>query len=86
MRLACDPVSVRKTLQHGVDAGYWTVEHLDRPSLGSEIFLAELSRNPDPNLRILAKRPHRNLLRESVPQERIEAGPSPRDFADTNEF
>lgn len=26
-----DLVSVRKTLQHGIDRGYWTLEQLDKP-------------------------------------------------------
>lgn len=31
MRPAFDLASVRKTLGHGVDRGYWTLEQLDKP-------------------------------------------------------
>jgi hypothetical protein len=29
-----DLASVRKTLQHGIDQGYWTLKQLDRPPAG----------------------------------------------------
>jgi hypothetical protein len=44
--------------------------------------MREVARHPDPNMRILSNKPHRNLLREVSQPERVEAAPAPRDFAE----
>jgi len=86
MRSAFDPESVRRTLEDGLKKGYWTIEHLDHPPLGSEILMNDLSKSPDPNLRILANKPHRNLLRDYAYAELSEDSPAAEDSFDPTDF
>lgn len=76
-----DPATVRKLLQRGIDHGWWTLEHLDHPSDGYCRLQAELSRHVVQELRDMQLKPHVNLLRDPAPPVRVEASPSPRDFA-----
>ena len=85
MQNAFDQESIRKTLQHGIDTGRWRLEDLDRPAPATHILLREVARHPDPNMRILSSKPHRNLLREGSQPVRVEAAPAPRDFAEPGE-
>ena len=66
MQLAFDVESIRTTLQHGIDTGRWRLEDLDRPAPATHILMREVARHPDPNMRILSNKPHRNLLRGSA--------------------
>lgn len=77
MKPAFDPTEVRLLLRRGVEAGYWTVEQLDRPSMGwqqnAKYFALHYPKYQQPQ--------YRNLLRdEPTPTERVEVV-SPRDFA-----
>ena len=77
MQKAFDLASVRNTLRHGLEQGYWTVEQLDTPSNGFKVVQAvDRSHFPTGYIGV----PHQNLLRSDEPQERVEAEPSPRDF------
>ena len=77
MKPAFDITSVLITLRKGVEAGYWTVEQLDQPSMGwrmnAKSFALHYPKYQQPQ--------YRNLLRdEPTPSERVEIV-SPRDFA-----
>jgi len=77
MKKAFDPLEVRLLLRRGVEAGYWTVEQLDQPSMGwrmnAKSFALHYPKYQQPQ--------YRNLLRdEPTPSERVEIV-SPRDFA-----
>lgn len=76
-----DPATVRKLLQRGIDNGWWTLEHLDHPSDGYCRLEAELKRHSLVELRQMSLKPYVNLLRDLDPPVRVEASPSPRDFA-----
>lgn len=80
-----NPHTVRKLLQRGIDNGWWTLEHLDHPSDGYCRLQAEVSRHTIVELRQMTLKPHRNLLREQQIVARVEAAPSPRDFAPTTD-
>ena len=76
MKPAFELVEVRRLLRRGVDAGHWTLQDLDSPSLGWLITMEDAKRIPG-----FTPRPYRNLLRdEPTPTERVEIV-SPRDFA-----
>ena len=80
-----DDKTLRQLLQRGIDNGWWTVDHLDRPSPGLELLRLEAIRHPDPTIRAALSegmKPHRNMLRELGPPERPEAKPSARDFTE----
>jgi len=80
-----DDKTLRVLLQRGIDNGWWTVDHLDRPSPGLELLRREAIRHPDPQTRAALSegmKPHRNMLRELGPPERPEAKPSARDFTE----
>ena len=80
-----DDKTLRQLLQRGIDNGWWTVDHLDRPSPGLELLRLEAIWHPDPTIRAALSegmKPHRNMLRELGPPERPEAKPSPRDFTE----
>ena len=85
MQQAFDLDSIRKTLQHGIDTDRWRLEDLDRPAPATHILMREVAQHPDPNMRILSNKPHRNLLREVPQPERVEAAPAPRDFVEPDE-
>jgi hypothetical protein len=80
MEKAFDRASIRRTLQHGVRKGYWTLEDLDQPAPGWASNLL-VDRNTFPNGYIGIA--HENLLRDYHP-ELPEAAPSPRDLAMPN--
>lgn len=85
MNQAFDPTSVRRTLRKGVEAGYWTVEDLDTPSMhwqeNAKIFRLHNPNAPQPQ--------YKNLLREPEPSQppapRVETV-SPRDFPASYDF
>jgi hypothetical protein len=80
-----DGKTLRVLLQRGIENGWWTVEHLDSPSVGVALLRREAIRHPDPQIRAALSegmKPHRNMLRELGPPERPEAKPSPRDFTE----
>ena len=85
MQKAFDPTSVRLTLRKGVEAGYWTVEDLDTPSMGwqenAKIFRLHNPNAPQPQ--------YKNLLRSEDPSQppapRVEPV-SPRDFPASYDF
>lgn len=77
MKKVFDETTVRLTLRHGLEKGYWTVEQLDQPSMGwqqnAKHFALHYPKYQQPQ--------YRNLLRdEPTPTERVEIV-SPRDFA-----
>ncbi|NBQ50069.1 MAG: hypothetical protein EBY40_05560 [Marivivens sp.] len=76
-----DSATVRKLLQRGIDHGWWSLEHLDHPSDGYCRLEAELRRHSIVELRQMSLKPYVNLLRDPSPPVRVEASPSPRDFA-----
>ena len=76
MKPAFELAEVRRLLRRGVDAGHWTLQDLDTPSVGWRISMEDAKRIPG-----FTPRPYRNLLRdEPTPTERVEIV-SPRDFA-----
>jgi hypothetical protein len=76
MKPAFDLAEVQRLLRRGIDAGHWTLQDLDVPSLGWRISMEDAKRIPG-----FTPRPYRNLLRdEPTPTERVEVV-SPRDFA-----
>lgn len=85
MKPAFDPTSVRRTLRRGVEAGYWTVEDLDTPSMhwqeNAKIFRRHNPNAPQPQ--------YKNILREDDPSQppapRVETV-SPRDFPASYDF
>ena len=80
-----DDKTLRVLLQRGIDNGWWTIDHLDRPSPGLELLRREAIRHPDSTIRAALSegmKPHRNMLRELGPPERPEAKPAPRDFTE----
>lgn len=85
MKQAFDPTSVRLTLRKGVEAGYWTVEDLDTPSMhwqeNAKIFRRHNPNAPQPQ--------YKNLLRSEDPSQppaaRVEPV-SPRDFPASYDF
>ena len=66
MKPLYDSASVTATLRKGVEKGYWTIQDLDTPPAG---YAGK-------------HESYRNLLRDDKPTESVEAGPSPRDFAE----
>jgi len=85
MKKAFDPTSVRLTLRKGIEKGYWTLEDLDRPSMGwaenAKTFRVHHPKYPQPE--------YKNLLREEDPRqphaERVEPV-NPRDFPPKYDF
>jgi len=76
MKPAFDLAEVQRLLRRGIDAGHWTLQDLDVPSLGWRISMEDAKRIPG-----FTPRPYRNLLRdEPVPAERVQIT-DPRDFA-----
>lgn len=76
MKKAFDPLEVRLLLRRGVEAGYWTVEQLDQPSVGwrmnAKSFALHYPKYQQPQ--------YRNLLRdEPTAIERVQVS-DPRDF------
>ena len=83
MNRAFDPTSVRLTLRKGIEKGYWTLEDLDRPSMGwsenAKTFRNHYPKYPQPE--------YKNLLRdpEEIKQPRVEPV-NPRDFSGGYDF
>ena len=76
MKPAFDLAEVQRLLRRGIDAGHWTLQDLDVPSLGWRISMEDAKRIPG-----FTPRPYRNLLRdEPAPAERVQIT-DPRDFA-----
>ena len=73
--------SIRKTLQDGVEKGYWRLEDLDRDSPGLQLLKNEMQMHRVYELRDHQFPEHRNLLRDYHP-EAVQAAPDPRDFAE----
>ena len=78
MKHAIDP-SLFRVLREGVEKGYFTLEHLDRPSWGFQT-----TTRVDREWFKLGYEgvQHRNLLRDEVKPhpETVQATPDPRDF------
>tara|TARA_X000001382_G_scaffold77239_1_gene54069 strand:+ start:202 stop:390 length:189 start_codon:yes stop_codon:yes gene_type:complete len=62
MKKSFDPELVRKTLQHGIDKGYWTRDSLDEPSPGFRSNMNVHIRDFPSGYRGVR---HKNLLRDS---------------------
>ena len=76
MKPAFDLAEVQRLLRRGIDAGHWTLQDLDVPSVGWRISMEDAKRIPG-----FTPRPYRNLLRdEPAPAERVQIT-DPRDFA-----
>ena len=76
MKPAFDLAEVQRLLRRGIDAGHWTLQDLDVPSMGWRISMEDAKRIPG-----FTPRPYRNLLRdEPAPAERVQIT-DPRDFA-----
>ena len=59
-----DDKTLRQLLQRGIDNGWGTIDHLDRPSPGLELLRREAIRHPDPTIRAALSegmKPHRNI-------------------------
>ncbi len=70
-------LAIQQQLRDGILKGYWTLENLDAPSPGW-LFNERTDKRTFPDG--YAGIEHRNLLRNSEPQERVDAQPDPRDF------
>ena len=75
MKQAFDLAEVQRLLRRGIDAGHWTLQDLDVPSLGWRISMEDAKRIPG-----FTPRPYRNLLRDEPTPERVQIT-DPRDFA-----
>jgi len=75
MKPAFDLAEVQRLLRRGIDAGHWTLQDLDVPSLGWRISMEDAKRIPG-----FTPRPYRNLLRDEPTPERVQIT-DPRDFA-----
>ena len=76
MKQVFDLTSVRKTLQHGIDKGFWTLEDLDTPSPG---FIANTAVDRRFFPYGYTGLPSRNPLRDPDPIEAVEIS-DPRDY------
>ena len=74
MNPAFDSFSVRRTLQRGITAGYWTLADLDQPSRGWLENKEQAS-----HIASFIHPPFRNLLRDEIPAEAVQPI-DPRDF------
>ena len=75
MKPAFDLAEVQRLLRRGIDAGHWTLQDLDVPSLGWRISMEDAKRIPG-----FTPRPYHNLLRDEPTPERVQIT-NPRDFA-----
>ena len=75
MKPAFDLAEVQRLLRRGIDAGHWTLQDLDVPSLGWRISMEDAKRIPG-----FTPRPYCNLLRDEPTPERVQIT-DPRDFA-----
>jgi len=74
MKKLFDLASVRLILRRGIDAGYWTLEDLDKPSQDWSYQKQQAKRIPGHT-----HPPFRNLLRDDFPIEAVQTI-NPRDF------
>ena len=74
MNPAFDQASVCRTLQHGINAGHWSLDDLDKPSQGW-LYTQQQARR----IHGITHPPHCNLLRDQPPAEAVQPI-SPRDF------
>ena len=58
-----DLATLRKTLRDGIAKGYWTIEHLDAPSIGRKMLEQDMKQHKVLELRSFELPQHQNLLR-----------------------
>jgi len=80
MEKMMDLSSIRRLLRDGIAKGHWILEDLDEPSPGFAKTKKEyIMSNPLSHGKYEGVR-FRNLLRDEVPEERVEAGPDKHDI------
>ena len=81
MEKMMDLSSVRRLLRDGIAKKYWTLEDLDEPSPGFAKTKKEwIMSNPLSHGKYEGVI-HKNLLRDDIPEERVDFGPDKRDIA-----
>ena len=82
MKRAFDSASVRQTLQHGIEKGYWHLEHLDAPPASYDLLIREAKKSrlfgPD----FYPDKPYVNLLRKATTVEVVSTDPGHEHLAE----
>ena len=81
-----DLAKVRQLLRDGIAKGYWTLEDLDEPSPGFAKTKKEyIMSNPLSHGKYEGVR-HKNLLRDDIPEERVDFAPAKHDMDEIRSF
>ena len=82
MKKAFDPSVVQQVLRHGIDKGYWTLEHLDSAPAAYQLQLRDARKSHFFGADFTTNIPYVNLLRATVPTvEVLTTEPANNDLA-----